>query len=150
MKCLLFMLLAFVLVTSTTAKTIKNYRRGLAKDLFGLIDNLFDGELTFFHPKTEGGAQGSCGPIQDDESQIVALNADQYGDMNRKSDMCGKKVKIFYKDKTTCATITDACPGCSDGSLDLTPSVFEELDQLKVGVLKAHWCVVGTKGCDGC
>jgi hypothetical protein len=92
--------------------------------------------------------------------------------MDKKSDMCGKRVKIFYKDKTTCATITDACPGCSDGkniittwidihkytdlffiyigSLDLTPSVFEELDQLKLGVLKAHWCVVGTKGCDGC
>jgi hypothetical protein len=67
------MLLVFVLITTTTAKTIKNYRRGLAKDLFGLIDNLFDGELTFFHPKTEGGAQGSCGPIQNDDSQIVAL-----------------------------------------------------------------------------
>jgi hypothetical protein len=72
MKIQLFFLLA-VIATFCSAKTLGNYRRGLTGDLFGLIDDLFSGQLTFFHPKTEGGPQGSCGPMEDDDSPIVAL-----------------------------------------------------------------------------
>ncbi|ORZ14210.1 hypothetical protein BCR42DRAFT_313024, partial [Absidia repens] len=88
---------------------------------------MFTGKATFFSPKQEGGDTGACGPHEDDQSTIVALNLHQYGDENSKSDWCFKKVIIFYDGKSTEATITDACPGCQDKSLDLTPAVFKKL-----------------------
>ncbi|KAL0080244.1 hypothetical protein J3Q64DRAFT_1838360 [Phycomyces blakesleeanus] len=111
-------------------------------------DGFFKGYGTFFHPASEGGPLGSCGPWEDDDSPIVALNLDQYGNENGKSEWCFKKVLITYKGRSTVATITDACPGCSYNSLDLTPSVFAELEDFKVGVIDIVWCVLGEDDCD--
>lgn len=44
-----------------------------------LFDGPFDGSATFFHPETEGGSQGSCGPREDDDSPIVALASISWG-----------------------------------------------------------------------
>lgn len=37
--------------------------------------------------------------------------------MSKKSQWCGKKLKICYKSKCTIATVTDACPGCNKGNV---------------------------------
>ncbi|KAI7870614.1 hypothetical protein BDF14DRAFT_1720762 [Spinellus fusiger] len=110
-------------------------------------DGFYRGYGTFFHPASEGGPVGSCGPYEDDDSQIIALNLDQYGGENSKSEWCFKKLLITYHDKSTVATITDACPGCSYNSLDLTPAVFAELEDFSVGVIDIAWCVLGEDGC---
>lgn len=47
-----------------------------------------------FVPEKEGGIYGACGPKEDSESMIVALNAEQYGNMNKKSKFCGSKILV--------------------------------------------------------
>lgn len=47
-----------------------------------------------FVPEKEGGIYGACGPKEDSESMIVAMNAEQYGNMNQKSKYCGKKLML--------------------------------------------------------
>lgn len=43
------------------------------KQIVDAVNKLFEGSATFFHPATEGGAIGSCGPHESDTSRIVAL-----------------------------------------------------------------------------
>ena len=40
--------------------------------------------------------------------------------------VCGKSITITSGGKSVQATITDRCPGCAQGGLDLTPSLFEQ------------------------
>ncbi|KAL0082567.1 hypothetical protein J3Q64DRAFT_1752106 [Phycomyces blakesleeanus] len=107
----------------------------------------YEGYATFFHPATEGGSTGACGPQEDDNSQIVALNLDQFGYDGPASDWCFKEVLIKSGDRSTVATIQDACPGCRYHSLDLTPSVFLELSNLNIGIIPIEWCILGEGDC---
>ncbi|KAF7732866.1 hypothetical protein EC973_000142 [Apophysomyces ossiformis] len=101
---------------------------------------VYTGRATFFHPATEGGAQGSCGPFANDNSLIVALNRPQYGDEDSKSKWCGKKVRVTGAEGSMVVTITDVCPNCKHGDLDLTPRVFREVvGPFKQGVGKISW-----------
>lgn len=43
------------------------------KQIVDAVNKLFEGSATFFHPKTEGGEIGSCGPKESDTDMIVAL-----------------------------------------------------------------------------
>ncbi|KAI8339272.1 hypothetical protein BC941DRAFT_350169 [Chlamydoabsidia padenii] len=106
----------------------------------------YTGKATFFHPEKSGDV-GSCGRHESDNNLYVALNVAQYGDASSVSDWCFKKVLIRYGDKSTEATINDACPGCQEKSLDLTPPVFEKLASKDQGVIDISWCVIGEDGC---
>ncbi|KAI8884650.1 hypothetical protein K501DRAFT_181710, partial [Backusella circina FSU 941] len=100
----------------------------------------YSGTATFFHPATEGGSTGACGPDEDDDSDIVALNAPQYGDMSEKSSWCGKKISIKGPAGTATATVNDACPECDEGDLDLTPKLFSKIvGDLDKGVGHITW-----------
>ncbi|KAI8070449.1 RlpA-like double-psi beta-barrel-protein domain-containing protein-containing protein [Gongronella butleri] len=102
----------------------------------------FSGTGTWFVPSTEGGSQGACGSHEADNAQVVALNSAQYGNTSKKSSWCGKTVTITYKGKTTDAVINDACPTCSYGDLDLTKTVFKDLESdFGVGELAIKWSV---------
>ncbi|ORY98809.1 RlpA-like double-psi beta-barrel-protein domain-containing protein-containing protein [Syncephalastrum racemosum] len=120
----------------------------IAHDVLKKLSGTFSGSGTFFNPVKEGGPIGSCGPRESEKSHIVALNRIQYGDTSKKSHFCGKKVRINYKGKIVFAIINDACPGCAEGSLDMTPVIFNKLEAPKVGVIPITWCVVGTDGCE--
>jgi len=158
----LFTLLVVLFATIASAKPLK--ARGLAGDLVKTVKNLLHhGIGTFFDPESEGGSQGACGPYADENSQIVAMNAHQYGNLNKKSHWCGKKLKICHKTKCTIATVTDACPGCDNGKyinndlhhaplqdtknarfyigcLDLTPAVWGQLESdYNKGVIPIAW-----------
>ncbi|KAG2198898.1 uncharacterized protein EV154DRAFT_552085 [Mucor mucedo] len=143
MKCQILICLVVLWMTVVNAKPVK--KRGLLGDTVGHAVNtitrlLFHGRGTFFDPEREGGSQGACGPFADENSQIVAMNADQYGDMSRKSHWCGKRVKICYEKKCTVATVTDACPGCDHGCLDLTPAVWGQLESdTRKGIIPISW-----------
>ncbi|KAL1935730.1 hypothetical protein VTP01DRAFT_4870 [Rhizomucor pusillus] len=102
----------------------------------------FKGTGTWFIPSTEGGSEGACEVNNEDDAKIVALNAEQYGDSSSKSKWCGKKVKITAGGKSATATITDECPECDYGDLDLTTAVFKELADLDEGVIDITWKVV--------
>ncbi|KAI8984695.1 hypothetical protein BDF20DRAFT_403697 [Mycotypha africana] len=88
----------------------------------------YSGTATWYAPATQGGPLAACnGEYIHDESPIVALNADQYGNLDGKSDFCGKKIRIQGPAGTATATILDACPECSYGDLDLTSVLFKKV-----------------------
>jgi expansin (peptidoglycan-binding protein) len=99
----------------------------------------FSGSATWFVPSTEGGSTGACGGNEADNAMIVALNSKQYGDMSSKSKYCGQQVKITHAGKSVTATVSDACPECAFGDLDLTQKVFAALGSLGTGVLDISW-----------
>ncbi|KAI8994967.1 RlpA-like double-psi beta-barrel-protein domain-containing protein-containing protein [Pilobolus umbonatus] len=100
----------------------------------------YEGTATWFKPASEGGSQGACGPEADDNSPIVALNAPQYGNTSKKSSWCGKKITITGPKGTATAIITDACPECGHGDLDLTPMLFEKVvGDMDIGVAPIKW-----------
>lgn len=49
--------------------------------------------------------------------------------------ICGKHIQITYAGKSVIVEVTDRCPGCSERSLDLSPSAFEQLAPLGIGRL---------------
>ncbi|KAI8975095.1 RlpA-like double-psi beta-barrel-protein domain-containing protein-containing protein [Mycotypha africana] len=104
----------------------------------------YSGTATWYKPATEGGPEAACnGEHIDNDSQIVALNADQYGDLDSKSKWCGKKIRIKGEKGTATATILDACPECSEGDLDLTPSLFKKVvGDMDAGVGDITWEVI--------
>ncbi|KAI8967444.1 RlpA-like double-psi beta-barrel-protein domain-containing protein-containing protein [Mycotypha africana] len=104
----------------------------------------YSGTATWYKPATEGGPKGACdGQHIDDDSPIVALNKDQYGDLDSKSDMCGSKIKIKGEAGEATATIVDACPECHHGDLDLTPTLFKKVvGDMDIGEGDITWEVV--------
>ncbi|KAM3581543.1 hypothetical protein VKS41_006375 [Umbelopsis sp. WA50703] len=136
-----------VLLSATGAVPLPNVKDSLKaagqaaeKGLAALNLNIFSGQATWFKPVTEGGPTGACGPKEDNNDMIVALNAAQYGPMNKKSKYCGKKIVITGPNgKKVTATINDACPGCKKNSLDLTPALFKKLGDMNTGILKIKW-----------
>ncbi|KAF1802096.1 hypothetical protein V8B55DRAFT_1476934 [Mucor lusitanicus] len=104
-------------------------------------DKSYSGTATWYSPKKNGGTQAACGGKKiSDDSEIVALNAPQYGKMSEDSDWCGKEIEITGPKGTTKATILDACPECSHGDLDLTPVLFERVCGSKgKGVADITW-----------
>jgi expansin (peptidoglycan-binding protein) len=104
----------------------------------------YSGKATWFMPSSpsEGGNVGACGPKMSDSSMVVALNHAQYGNMDKKSKYCGKKIKITGPHGTAYAKIEDACPGCGHGDLDLTPAVFKKVvGNMNIGVGKIKWTI---------
>ncbi|KXN82564.1 hypothetical protein AN958_02415 [Leucoagaricus sp. SymC.cos] len=81
-----------------------------------------------------GGAAGACGQVNSPNQHIVALNSAQYGG-GYPGPHCFKQIVMKIGDKQTTATITDECPGCPYGGLDLTRGLFEFFADLGVGVL---------------
>ncbi|KAI7868890.1 hypothetical protein BDF14DRAFT_1789016 [Spinellus fusiger] len=156
-KYLLILLLIQLITTVTAHRSFKvdtarrSVQRSLHKRYMPLVarkeHGFYEGYATFFHPATEGGSTGACGPHEDDNSEIVALNLGQFGDGGPASDWCFKEVLIKAGDYSTVATINDACPGCRENSLDLTPSVFSRLSKLDIGIIPIEWCIVGEQGC---
>ncbi len=79
----------------------------------------------------------ACGTTNNDSEAIVAIGAelyDSYGTSNSMSQ-CGKSLTITWNGKTAKATARDRCPGCAGGSLDMSPTLFQQFAPLEKGVL---------------
>ena len=89
----LFVLLSSFLVTFTThAAPVSLVRREDDDDDDG--GKTYHGQATWFVPADEGGPIGACGGHEDNDFLIVALNHEQYGDMDAKSKWCNKKIMV--------------------------------------------------------
>ena len=60
--------------------------------------------------------------------------------------LCGRKAKVTCTDEKcqggqdVTVTILDKCPGCDSGSLDLSPTAFEQLSKnMGAGVVTISW-----------
>ncbi|KAI7961017.1 hypothetical protein MJO28_001506 [Puccinia striiformis f. sp. tritici] len=92
----------------------------------------YSGKGTWFIPDT-----GACGDTNSKSDYIVAMNYAQYNN----GSPCHKVVVIKNKanNKVVKAKVTDECPGCPYGSLDLSPAAFKALGNLDTGVLPISW-----------
>jgi hypothetical protein len=91
-------------------------KRGVGRAVVDIVANIFRGTGTFFHPVTEGGAIGACGYKARDSSRICAMNIKQYGKASKKSPWCFLELRVKSGGKSTVCTVTDCCPGCSEGT----------------------------------
>ncbi|TFK82180.1 hypothetical protein K466DRAFT_603890 [Polyporus arcularius HHB13444] len=90
------------------------------------------GDATYYYPN---GGYGACGAPLQNTDFIVALSADQYaGGAN-----CWRHIGVNYQGQWVDATIGDLCPGCSSGSIDLSPSAFQQLASLDAGRIQVSW-----------
>ncbi|KAG2201012.1 hypothetical protein INT47_006556 [Mucor saturninus] len=142
-KCFLFVLFILYFTRETASLPSAYDERGVVD----ILSNIFRGKGTFFHPVTEGGAIGSCGPVANDHSRICAMNIKQYGQASKKSPWCNLQLRVSSGGRSTVCTVTDCCPGCAEGSLDMTPQVFNDLAHPSVGVIPIEWCIRGYRGC---
>ncbi|KAI0713777.1 hypothetical protein C8Q76DRAFT_732556 [Earliella scabrosa] len=80
--------------------------------------------------------QNACGSYDQDSDFIVALNIEQWAGGSH----CYAPITVFYKGKSAQAKITDECPSCPHGALDLSPSLFSFLaDGLDAGEVYGSW-----------
>ncbi|OAV89517.1 hypothetical protein PTTG_04128 [Puccinia triticina 1-1 BBBD Race 1] len=96
------------------------------------LERRFSGHATYFAPGT-----GACGDTNSQSDFIVAMNQAQY----EGGSPCHKTVSIKNEatGKTVQAKVTDECPGCGFGSLDLSPSAFQAIGNMEQGVLPISW-----------
>ncbi|CAH0037958.1 unnamed protein product [Clonostachys solani] len=99
----------------------------------------YAGDMTYFHQ-----GMGACGLVHADSDAVVALSSFDFGnDANpNKAAVCGKWVKITHASgKTARAQVWDKCPGgeCVSGSIDVSPSVFQQITDLSVGRTQVTW-----------
>ncbi|KAK4685746.1 hypothetical protein P7C73_g4391, partial [Tremellales sp. Uapishka_1] len=84
---------------------------------------------------------GACGWWSQDTDMIVALNSAIYEENSGSN--CGQGVWITNKatGATAYAVVTDECPTCDSGSLDMSPSLFSALSNgnMDEGVFPISW-----------
>jgi len=51
-------------------------------------------------------------------------------------------IKNNANGKTAYGKVVDECPDCSDGSIDMSPSLFQKMGSLDTGVLPVTWSLM--------
>ncbi|WVQ84225.1 hypothetical protein IAT38_006376 [Cryptococcus sp. DSM 104549] len=96
------------------------------------------GRATFY---TVDGSTGACGWDNTDSDYVVALNRPQY--KANSGTNCGQWVVITntQNGRTANAYVADECPECKDGSLDMSPALFGDLNDgdYDAGVFPISW-----------
>jgi len=78
---------------------------------------------------------GACGKTNTGADFIVAVNPVQYAG----GAHCFETITITAMGKSHTAQIVDLCPGCPDGGLDFSRSLFSFFAPQSVGVLTGQW-----------
>ncbi|KAI9504903.1 RlpA-like double-psi beta-barrel-protein domain-containing protein-containing protein [Coemansia spiralis] len=99
----------------------------------------FSGDGTYYTP-----GLGSCGKTNTESDLIAAINAPQYGtNANPNSaPVCGKCALVKGPNGQVKVTITDRCPVCKSGDLDLSPAAFTQIGDLNAGRISITWSFV--------
>ncbi|TFK78656.1 hypothetical protein K466DRAFT_668368 [Polyporus arcularius HHB13444] len=103
------------------------------------------GDATFY---TAG--VGSCGFTNTDADFIVAVDVATItsfpgaGANPNANPMCGRQLVVTGPDgNSVTVTVADTCPTCAPGSVDLTPTAFQQLASLDVGRLHGiSWTLI--------
>ncbi|KAJ3328326.1 hypothetical protein HDU76_010148 [Blyttiomyces sp. JEL0837] len=93
----------------------------------------FTGDMTFYDTV---GSAGACGNMLTNDMFIVALNTPQYYEQG---GHCLQTLCITYNGKQASAVVQDQCPGCSYGSLDASPALFNYFNDPGVGRFQMSW-----------
>lgn len=94
---------------------------------------MIHGEATYY---TEwASSPGSCGYVPTSKN-IVALPAIYM------PHSCGKCIRIDQGTKSVIATVTDTCPSCPPGHIDLSDVLFQQLAARESGRISIKWRMV--------
>ncbi|KAG2154879.1 RlpA-like double-psi beta-barrel-protein domain-containing protein-containing protein, partial [Suillus clintonianus] len=78
---------------------------------------------------------GACGTFNNPGDFIVALNSCEFDGGSH----CFQTITLTVNGMSTQAQITDECPGCPCGGLDLSQGLFEFFAPTSVGELSGSW-----------
>ncbi|KAI5862017.1 RlpA-like double-psi beta-barrel-protein domain-containing protein-containing protein [Durotheca rogersii] len=87
----------------------------------------FSGDLTYYSP-----GLGACGLTHTDSDAIVAVSPSRDGN-------CGRTININYNGRVASATVADKCMGCVGDSIDVSPAVFQQLEDTGAGRISVDW-----------
>lgn len=100
----------------------------------------YSGDGTFYNT-----GSNACGGFDHDSDYIVAVAHgmfDSYpgatGNPNN-NPICGKMITAHYQGKSVTCKVTDRCGGCNGGSLDFSPSAFQQLASEDLGRISITW-----------
>ncbi|KAG5652819.1 hypothetical protein H0H81_003535 [Sphagnurus paluster] len=79
------------------------------------------------------------GRVNKDSDPIVAISIQRYN--SNGGSNCDQWVQItnLKNGKTAYGKTRDSCQSCGTEDLDMSPSLFQQLDSLSTGVLKIQW-----------
>lgn len=104
----------------------------------GFAGKLMKGDMTYFTPDV-----GACGWPNNESDFIVAVSAELFqifgGGISNGNPVCGHRIRIHKNGKTAIAVISDECPPCKPGSLDMTPALFNFFENPDVGRTSVEW-----------
>jgi expansin (peptidoglycan-binding protein) len=90
----------------------------------------FSGEATYY----DANGTGACGFAATTDFMVAAINDEQYTKAN-----CGKCISVTGPTGTVVVRITDKCPGCGYGDLDLSQTAFGKIAKLSAGRIAIKW-----------
>ncbi|CDF41071.1 unnamed protein product [Chondrus crispus] len=106
----------------------------------------FEGDLTYYFPSA---GTSACGRDHSDLDFVVALSPEDFiATLNpNESPSCQQCVLITGPTGATVKVqVTDKCPGCVKGALDVSPAAFDVIAHRDVGRIRVSWEYVP---CDG-
>lgn len=107
---------------------------GTTGTLASCDDNMHSGKVTYYN-EADGSGACSFDPTPGD-LMVAAMNAPDY----QQAAACGTCVAIDGPGgESVGVRIVDLCPGCEAGHVDLSPSAFEKLADLSMGVVEVTW-----------
>ena len=90
----------------------------------------FEGEATYY----DANGTGACGFPASSDFMVAAINDEQYSKAN-----CGRCVSVTGPNGTVVVRITDKCPGCDFGDIDLSMTAFGKIAKLSAGRIAITW-----------
>lgn len=122
--------------TSTSATSTSTSTSPTSTSLFD-SNVIHNGDATYYSVGAD-----NCGTSSSDTDYVCAISQQLYNtvtDSESISEYCGHMINITYNDKNVQVKVVDSCPSCDKDSLDLSPSAFEALADLEIGVLAIEW-----------
>lgn len=102
-------------------------------------NTVYSGDGTFYEV---GASTGACGQMHYDSEYVIAIGKGLYDSKagsDHVSEYCGKKINAHYQGKSVQVTVVDRCEGCSDTSIDFSPSAFQQLASESAGRIAITW-----------
>lgn len=99
------------------------------------------GDITAYGDGWQGGACLYQDLPEPAKKSFVAINQVLWDSMGMQQ-VCGRCVKISYGGKTVMGMVTNRCPECKEGDLDLSDSLFKEATGSHPSRLTASWELV--------
>jgi len=111
--------------------------------LESLVGDIITGGFATFYEQE--GLAGACGDHHSDDEFIAALDFRRYGDVDAKSEHCGKRIRIVNNNngKTVEALVADACPTCVNADcVDLSHAAFNSIATPEEGMVPISWSFI--------